>query len=630
MALRIDIEPGTEHLLPFAKKKLADLKLGDLLNQNIHVNSGERIFIQRGEVDLIRIRGAIIEVAFRVDPLGGSGYALSSFSTVGAPLNVFGVSATNALVPVTAADYDNLIIDAVARCLKAREFTHAEHLLRTLAAPGAFGVSNDVAIAGDDDIRVDTAALAAKPYFDRLNTVVEKYAGAIAHVLTSEEGTFLLALGPPLLGELGPTLGTTHTYTYGSTVLADVTRTGTPPGFEFREIRWPADYGIPEGSRINYHKQIVTDVSMSLATVNAHRRRDRLLSYQTEDQYRFYTVVTPAGGQFRATYVSAPVDALLGPGSGTITLPTWRYTAVRELDGQWSSTAIDQTGEALFPFTQGLSWSSVGGYTEFFAVPPVDVSGDLVSYQETGGGQTAYGTTPYNSADITLELVLWDEVGTLITIPSSPSNAAPTALTDPVRIRFALPNNAARFELTQRNRLRIITIDDDGGESVAYDRVPTAGLRALSVGEDAPLSRITRSYEYPETPKTGGGTIAELEAFAAAFSQTAQRTTYYPRSALQNANAPLGYGTDGVAVLYRPRDGKFLVARLLSPTAFGRAAYIGARTAYINQLLAGTDAAAAYAAVRALVSIEYLGGLPEELFFLAPVDSVGQPTAVLI
>lgn len=60
MPLRLDVAPGSEHLIPFAKKKLAELKSQTpyLLNKRVLVNTGEEIFIQRGSVDLIRVRGA--------------------------------------------------------------------------------------------------------------------------------------------------------------------------------------------------------------------------------------------------------------------------------------------------------------------------------------------------------------------------------------------------------------------------------------------------------------------------------------------------------------------------------------------------------------------------------------------
>ncbi len=55
MPLRLSIDPGGEHLLPFAKKKLKELYASGLLNRYIEVESGERIFVQRGLVDHIRI-----------------------------------------------------------------------------------------------------------------------------------------------------------------------------------------------------------------------------------------------------------------------------------------------------------------------------------------------------------------------------------------------------------------------------------------------------------------------------------------------------------------------------------------------------------------------------------------------
>src|SRR5690349_11034505 len=58
MPTRLDIEAGAEHLLPFAKKKLAELDGLDILSRFIYVNTGERIYVQKGEVALIRIRAA--------------------------------------------------------------------------------------------------------------------------------------------------------------------------------------------------------------------------------------------------------------------------------------------------------------------------------------------------------------------------------------------------------------------------------------------------------------------------------------------------------------------------------------------------------------------------------------------
>lgn len=55
--MRLSIDPGAEYLLPFAKKKLLDLKRLGLSHKVIAVQSGERITIQSGDIDSIRIEG---------------------------------------------------------------------------------------------------------------------------------------------------------------------------------------------------------------------------------------------------------------------------------------------------------------------------------------------------------------------------------------------------------------------------------------------------------------------------------------------------------------------------------------------------------------------------------------------
>jgi len=57
--MRLSIDPGAEYLLPFAKKKLFDLKRLGLSRKVIEVGSGERIYIQAGLVDSIRIEGGV-------------------------------------------------------------------------------------------------------------------------------------------------------------------------------------------------------------------------------------------------------------------------------------------------------------------------------------------------------------------------------------------------------------------------------------------------------------------------------------------------------------------------------------------------------------------------------------------
>lgn len=82
MAQRIDIEPGAEHLLPFAKKKLAQLKRDTpaLRSKRIYVNTGEEIFVAHGVVDLIRIREAETGIGWAqtVTNLGDAGFAFST------------------------------------------------------------------------------------------------------------------------------------------------------------------------------------------------------------------------------------------------------------------------------------------------------------------------------------------------------------------------------------------------------------------------------------------------------------------------------------------------------------------------------------------------------------------------
>lgn len=59
MTTRLDVERGTEHLLPFAKKKLAELDGLDIPSRYISVSTGGSIFVCKGEVGLIRIRGGV-------------------------------------------------------------------------------------------------------------------------------------------------------------------------------------------------------------------------------------------------------------------------------------------------------------------------------------------------------------------------------------------------------------------------------------------------------------------------------------------------------------------------------------------------------------------------------------------
>lgn len=54
---RLYIDSGAEYLLPFARKKLEELRTLDILSRLISVNSGEQIYIVKGDVDVIRIRG---------------------------------------------------------------------------------------------------------------------------------------------------------------------------------------------------------------------------------------------------------------------------------------------------------------------------------------------------------------------------------------------------------------------------------------------------------------------------------------------------------------------------------------------------------------------------------------------
>lgn len=203
MPLRLDLQPGTEYLLPLAKKKLEELRGLDILSRVINVSSGEQIFVQKGFVDLIRIRGGGALYSLSMPENGDAASALqfahmdlSVITNLAALYALFNLPVPDVIPPpfglavrggqivkVAAADTIKLRIALAKKFVAAKQYDLAENMLRYLEAETA-GTSTpvDAALNCDEGFFVDSAMYAGKSYQADIQKAFKDFDVGFSHV----------------------------------------------------------------------------------------------------------------------------------------------------------------------------------------------------------------------------------------------------------------------------------------------------------------------------------------------------------------------------------------------------------------------------------------------------------------
>jgi hypothetical protein len=637
--LRIDVESAAAHLLPFAKKKLEELRGLDIQSRYITASTGETIYVQKGEVDLIRIRGGA-EYPFVTNAIGGGFNPYSPVTgTYGAGSYAIGVSGGRVSVRPRPAT-DTLVdfkIEAVGRALKLPTLDNAEGLLRQMTTLfGILPAFNDSALLVDGELLVDPAAFPSAftaAQVERLTALCAPFLSTFTHNPPQPEVAELLdesedtTIYPhPDTGVVGVHSADGISYEFmweDGTPLTDVTLAPATPLLSFS-----TDYMKPAGSRIictqrmmiNSSTLDITDYGFSLT--NNHRHERGVFVYRLRtlvNTFSLFSTTQQLSGlpvpPYNATLITAPFSSSYAPQIGSGVATAVLYDLRRYASG-WALVAQETlTRQPLLTFS-GTADSSAA---PVYSVAPATEATEHIHLRYGG----SYATRIHYGAD-----VIWTSIptrfsnsGDYFRRPGASGAVTPllgTYTSDPVTLHFTTTNGTHRFEQTVRGQFRVIAITESGVETTVYADIPASGLAPTAA--TAPIS-YEYNYSFSEVPKTGSGTPAEYATFLSTFYITGSSSYYIPRLEASAAHCPFGISSQNVAVLYQPRTGRFILVKRLAASG----AYSTAHDTYVTALRTGSEAerVAAYNALRAMVSIELNTGLDESLFWLASILAVG-------
>jgi hypothetical protein len=646
MPLRIDIEAGVAQYLPFAKKKLAELYELPIDRKLIYVSSGESIYVQRGEVDLIRIRGAVDEMGMTVtSPFAPtwSNVVLTQADLTAAGVDPsrpvpapFSVAASGTRLKTSPiVDSSTLRIAMIQRNLKATGFEFAERITRFLT-----GSEVDAALYCDQGFFVDLSLYVGQPFYDALSKVVGSYQYPINHASAPSlnffpEVDFSTYRGPlPLDNE------TKHRISYGDpaapTVLMNTNYRPNGASQFPQELTSIVDT-VPDGTVLSLRKAEVLLETQTVYLSN-HKYSDSLdvQVYRYADSY--YQTVAPSSFGFSLYGIFLTGDGTLvpypgaggpfadGPLNGSRQYRAKHVQRRRGPDG-WTDTLTD-----VLPSQEIMQFSRDGNAAVVTAPPAQEFS--FTTHQD-GASQTQYAQTPYLASGISyakgastgpdLYWVLDREARGA----TSPFNIYSTAVTsvvtqtgDFVTTRFISPADGKQFCTTLFNKL--LVNKSDGTQTGPGTGTFQSAASVINTTYRA-LSAEHKTYDYP--------LAATFPAFYAAARNTIGLQIFNPKQLAMLDYAPPSFAFDFVYCLYQPRTGKFLYFKVALTTIFDLfTIYLPAANALIAALGAGDAVAfkAKQTAFNALHTVLIDGGLSMDFLVLA-ANSIGSgKTTVLL
>lgn len=422
MAQRIDIEPGTEYLLPFAKKKLEQMKRDTpaLVNKRIYATSGEEIFIQQGFVDLIRIRGAggvagvIVPMdrdagfwpssmaAIDIAAFGGPG-ALGLPGSVPTPAPFSLVYKHGKVVVTSQADKIAMRLAMLKRALGRNEFDLAEGLVRNIDDDGA--TVTDGALHCDEGFFVDLALYTGRPFYADLARVVQRYARTLNHdpappITATFAAVDLAQFQPTVLNE------DAKRFLFGATPLPGTNWANDGTALINSGIVVSSTDVLPVGARIT--GQVASIASPTTTFAGDHRWQDMLAVSNLQFSQYYYDVTAsnfPSAGfsGSHSAIVDAPTSggAREGPISG-YRICQGRRVRQRRTPTGWvtvSDTAVTPTTIQAFTMNGNDPPFNVGPSTAAVVTPPAAAE-SVDCALDTDGVLTTITQLTYAGADV--------------------------------------------------------------------------------------------------------------------------------------------------------------------------------------------------------------------------------------
>lgn len=641
MPLRIDIEAGSEHYLPFAKNKLAELRNLDIDRRLIYVSSGESIYVQRGEVDLIRVRGASESMAIlgncsNIPIWSNMTITRAMMNTAGVPTTVVVPAAPVSLVvkgtritTTDVVDHATLKITMLKRAITMGELEFAERLVRQL--PGMSSAETDGALFCNEGFFIDTSLYAAQPYYADLVKAAGAHDSTFVH--TSVFSTFgLTANATTLFPEIDltayqPINGFTGNapcqFSYGDpanhTILKNTNYLNIGTGLlQVYHISSAIDT-VPVGTTVTCKRVTELSDSASVTYLGNHKYSDALLVkvlHYAETTYQITTESPLIGdlvmitGEVVGVTGSAPVTGYVRP-------------RVKRVFQRRTPTGNEITmSDPASPVVEIQPFSADGSFT--IAVPPADTY--AASIHQDGAALTAYAQNKYlgSAVSFTTNATLTPTV--FMTVNQEPRGSifgsavygasitpevlAPNA---DLAVKRFVGKDGTTHEITVFNQT---VVKSKAGVVVTIDPFTAPSVNALFAG-----TSVHKEYTYPQA--------ANLAASLAAATLTFGLQVFNPHRAAVAEYLPPFIGD--TSCLYDVRSGKYVYFR------FANAADLSSNLTQLATNVAvaiavGADAtviAAAQAAYQARIIVLADGGLSHDLLFLG-VNGVLQSIATIL